>query len=354
MVYIREIQLKKLERGLLNRRMVDIFFYILRLGFGTDVYSDFPDLTDEQWGKIIKLSNHQSLIGFLVSGIEKLPAEKRPKKMILMTLLKQCMAIEEMNKRLNIATAKAYLHYAEEGFDPMVMKGQGNCIMYENGMRRMPGDIDLWLRNPYNKKHDKEYQENGITIELHRSLSFTYNPFLNRKLRKLYNEWKDLRKTVVLPNTETLICVPSDEMNLVYLLLHKYRHFLTSGIGMKQMLDYMMLLRKGYTKEEKSKCVDTIKNLHLTGFCRAVMFVMKEKLALEDRFLLMEPDEKLGRFLFNEIMTTGNFGFYDSRYNDSKSFMDKYRIKRKFFMIWKFPYDLLWYPYWKIEKIIRK
>ena len=81
------------------------------------------------------------------------------------------------------------------------------------------------------------------------------------------------------------------------------------------------------------------------------MYVLKEKLGLEDRYLLMEPDAKLGVFLFNEIMATGNFGFHDSRYDDAESFMDKYRMKRKFFMIWKLPYDLMWYPYWKIEKL---
>lgn len=95
----------------------------------------------------------------------------------------------------------------------------------------------------------------------------------------------------------------------------------------------------------------TLGSLHLTGFCRAVMYVLKEKLGLEDRYLLMEPDAKLGVFLFNEIMATGNFGFHDSRYDDAESFMDKYRMKRKFFMIWKLPYDLMWYPYWKIEKL---
>lgn len=337
--------------------ITDILFHLLRLGLGTEGYSDFPDLTDEQWREIIRLSKNQSLTGFLVSGIEKLPAGKRPQKMILLPLLKQCLDIEGMNRRLNIATAKAYEQYAESGYAPMVMKGQGNCLMYENGMRRMPGDIDLWLRKTCMEdsmeEHGKEFPENGITVELHRSLSYIYNPLLNRKLRKLYNEWKDSGKMVLLPDMDTQICVPSDEMNLVYLLLHKYRHFLTRGIGMKQMVDYMMLLRKGFTDEEKEKCVRTLGSLHLTGFCRAVMYVLKEKLGLEDRYLLMEPDAKLGVFLFNEIMATGNFGFHDSRYDDSKSFMDKYRIKRKFFMIWKFPYDLMWYPYWKIEKLLK-
>ena len=39
--------------------------------------------------------------------------------------------------------------------------------------------------------------------------------------------------------------------------------------------------------------------------------------------------EKLGVFLFNEIIALGNFGFYDSRYDNSKPFMDKNRIKKE-------------------------
>lgn len=335
--------------------MIDTFFYILRLGLGTGVYSDFPNLTNNQWRDIITLGKILSVTGFIVSGIEKLPEEKRPQRNILLPLLKQCLMIEEMNRKLNIATVKAFGYYAEKGYSTMVIKGQGNCLMYENGMRRMPGDIDLWVspvKDNVNKpEHEKVRYDEDVLVEVHRSLSFIYNPFLNRKLRKLYNEWKSSGKMVVLPDTDTQICVPSDEMNLVYLLLHKYRHFLKKGIGMKQMVDYMMLLRKGFTEEEKEKCVNTLKSLHLTGFCRAVMYVLKEKLGLEEKYLLMKPDAELGEFLFNEIIATGNFGFHDCRYDDSKSFMDKYRIKRKFFMIWKFPYDLLWYPYWKIEKI---
>ena len=57
-------------------------------------------------------------------------------------------------------------------------------------------------------------------------------------------------------------------------------------------------------------------------------------------------------YITGELQSEGGFITID-RYDDSKSFMDKYRIKRKFFMIWRFPYDLMWYPYWKIEKLLK-
>ena len=77
------------------------------------------------------------------------------------------------------------------------------------------------------------------------------------------------------------------------------------------------------------KCVRTLGSLHLTGFCRAVMYVLKEKLGLEDRYLLMEPDAKLGEFLFNEIMATA-FRISDLDDNDLKeisNFKDFFTIR---------------------------
>lgn len=50
----------------------------------------------------------------------------------------------------------------------------------------------------------------------------------------------------------------------------------------------------------------------------AVMYVMQKVFCLDDKYLIVKADERLGRFLLNEIMLSGNFGFYDKR-------IDKYR-----------------------------
>ena len=54
-------------------------------------------------------------------------------------------------------------------------------------------------------------------------------------------------------------------------------------------------------------------------FCMAVRKVRIWRI----NYQLMSSDAKLGEFLLNEIIATGNFGFHDSRYDDSKSFMEK-------------------------------
>lgn len=98
-----------------------------------------------------------------------------------------------------------------------------------------------------------------MTVEVHTIPVLMFNPYSNRKLEKWFAEWRKDITMVVLPDDAGIIATPSDEMNRIFLLVHKYMHFLCGGIGMKQMTDYMMLLKKGFTEEERLKTVEKIK-----------------------------------------------------------------------------------------------
>ncbi len=191
----------------------------------------------------------------------------------------------------------------------------------------MPGDIDLWLpegREKVTEVIKKEYPEakalymhievkpeKGVTLEIHNVPALMYNPFAFRKLRKMMNGWKDMATELELPDGAGKVLVPCDEMNRVYMLAHKFRHMFTEGIGLRQMMDYMMLLRKGFTEEEKDNTVIKLKELHLDVFCRAVMYVLTEYLGMEKKFCLMEPDKGAGERLLDIIIEGGNFGKFN-------------------------------------------
>jgi shikimate 5-dehydrogenase len=88
------------------------------------------------------------------------------------------------------------------------------------------------------------------------------------------------------------------------------------------------------------------------GAAKAVMYVLKTVFGMQDRFLLMEPDEKEGRFLLNEIMQAGNFGHYDTRIkriaNESSVHVFYRRVKRNFRFLRSYPSEVLWTPLFKI------
>lgn len=347
---------------------LNCFFKLTRLGLGAEKYSDFPDLSERQWNGICSIAQRQSMSAFLIKGIECLPREKRPGTEVINKLMKICLTVEKINRKLNHKAVRVSDFFRSNGFNPVILKGQGVSTLYEKPEWRMPGDIDVWLTDERSKvtefvkgikpeaevlyHHIHMNEEDGLDVEVHTVPAFLYNPFSNRKLNDYFGKWKDMTKNVELPDSAGRIVVPCDEMNRVFLLIHKYRHLFCEGIGLKQMADYMMLLRKGFTGEERVRTVRILKDLHLTAFCRAVMFVLTDALGMEKEYLLMEPDEKAGKLLLNEIITAGNFGKYDTRIDRSikgdslKSFY--YRNKRNMRFLHYFPNEVIWGFYFKI------
>ena len=78
----------------------------------------------------------------------------------------------------------------------------------------------------------------------------------------------------------------------------------------------------------------------------AMMWVLKETLWLDEIYWLVEPNEKLGSFLLDEIMLSGNFGQYDPRVKHGVSQWEKnlQRLKRDWRLVWYFPSECLWEP----------
>ena len=348
--------------------IVEYFFKIIRLGIGIEDYDVFPTLSEKDWDRIIYMSKQQALEGVLFDGICKLPADKKPARETIQKLIKRCLYIEKVNTILNAKVIQTADFFKNNGFHPILLKGQGLAQIYPNPLRRMPGDIDLWLADDrkkiinfvrklhpesevlYHHIHIKE--QDGLDVEVHMVPSLLFNPFANTRLKYLWEDWGKKCMEIGFKSIDGKVNIPCDEMNRVFLLLHKYRHLFDEGIGLRQMVDYMMLLRKGFTEEERVRTVRILKDLHLTAFCRAVMFVLTDALGMEREYLLMEPDEKAGKLLLNEIIAAGNFGKYDTRIDrtikgDSlKSFY--YRNKRNMRFLRYFPNEALWGFYFKI------
>lgn len=354
----------------MNNNLNGPFFKLLRLGIGSEIYKDFPDLSNDEWNRICFFAKKQAVIGILTDGIECLPSEKRPERAIMLKLIDLCLKIEKTNKKLNSKAAEMSQHYMNSGFTPILLKGQGVATMYPRPEKRMPGDIDLWLPERRKKVTEfvkKEYPEakalymhievkpeEGVTLEIHNVPALMYNPFAYRKLRKMMNRWKDMATELELPDGAGKVLVPCYEMNRVYMLAHKFRHLFTEGIGLRQMMDYMMLLRKGFTEEEKDNTVIKLKGLHLDVFCKAVMHVLTEYLGMEKKFCLMEPDKGAGERLLDIIIEGGNFGKFNveriSEKNKKRSLLGKYiaaNIKNIRF-IGDYTNEVLWGPYFML------
>ena len=149
-----------------------------------------------------------------------------------------------------------------------------------------------------------------------------------------------------------MLPTPTLAFNRVYILVHIYRHLFHEGIGLRQLLDYYFVLQQGFTEEERTETMRTLRSLRMQRFTEAVMWVLQEVFAMDERYLLTTPNEEEGRFLLSEIMMAGNFGHYDERIKRSEKVTEwdlfRRRVGRNMRFVRSYPSEVLWAPLFKL------
>ena len=344
--------------------------YIDFLKFCLDNNKEFPDSARNiDWRKMLAWAEQQAIVGNCFLGIEK---TKRSTTDIpfndLMEWIGKAQVIESQNRKLNQKCADVVKEFKESGMDIMVLKGQGNALLYPNPLLRTPGDIDILVGGvdrgtltryiKTNKSitghhyHHIEYEEDGLPIEVHFIPCSMNNPWYNRRLQKWHNntsEGRCKREEVELPEGVGKIHVPTVEFNIVFQLAHMMHHFFDEGIGLRQMIDYYYLLRNA-KDDVRSKTEDvrgTLKYLNLYKFAGAVMYIMKEVLGLDEQYLIVPADERRGKTLLKIIIKGGNFGHHSKL--DQKNALKKYFQKtwRNMQLVKEYPTEALCEPFFR-------
>ena len=307
-----------------------LFFELIRIALGRqETLSHTP--SDEEWQELYEEAKNQTLLGVLYDGLCRLSAEQRPPRQMLINWHASIQKIICDNKRLNHDTILVSQRWEKLGYRNVILKGQGNALLYPDPMLRVPGDIDIWLDGDrrkivnYIRSHFPKLEVTRIEmefpvrkdtpIEIHFLPSFLYDPFKNCKMQRYFRQQLAKPKQVELPE-EGVINIPNDEMNLVFQLSHIYRHLFYEGIGLRQLMDYYYLsqiLTTSKGEELKTKVLPVIHDLGLMDFCKALMWVLGEVFYMPKEQMLTQPDEKRGRFLLSEVMRAGNFGHADDR-----------------------------------------
>ena len=255
--------------------------------------------------------------------------------------------IQQRNEKVNRQCAELQAKLSADGLRFCIVKGQTNANNYGQLLElRQSGDIDVWVnanRSTLAKyvqsvartaeitdTHIQFHLFNDTEVELHYSLVRLADPFKNRLLERWLQEQKTTQMSNLITFGDGYLYSPTTEFNMVYQLLHIYKHLFGEGIGLRQLMDYYFVLCKAQTKEVGS--YDSIKNvkkvisnLYLTRFAEGLMWVLQHVFGLSKIHMPWVPNEKEGRFLLYEIMQSGNFGKWDSRFVRSS---DDYHLKR--------------------------
>lgn len=361
------------------------YFLLLRYAIGLASLSkeDEEWLKEVDWTKVLTFARKQALVGVMFDGIQRLPKELSPKGPVLLAWIAQAQMIERQSRKLNATTAAVYQRIKKLGAECCILKGQGNALLYQNPLARTPGDVDVWvisneklgIRNytggreglraiaaalaeghgtiGHESYNHIEMTVDGIPVELHPTPAILNCPLHNRRLQNWLEANAKAQGTnmVELPDGCGEIAIPTIDFNLVYQLLHLYHHHLFEGIGLRQFVDYALLLKsRENTIDRKTSSLITsdLKTLNLTGFAGAVMYILQEGFGLPDHELLVPVNKKRGQLLLADILHGGNFGQYDQTFAKNAFGHNVQRIWRDIRLMRYYPAETLSEPFFRI------
>ena len=269
-----------------------------------------------------------------------------------------------------------------EGMRCSIRKGQGVATLYNGiysektplGLYRQSGDIDVWVDGgmaralkwcrdrygdvdfDYINAHVPVFED--VEVEIHWRVQSMTNLFKNWKLQRWLE--RDETKEMICGSTTSLpdgsvVNVPTIDFNAFYLMLHCYNHEFSSGLGLRQLMDYYFLLM---ARNKVSPDVNRMfKEFGMERFVGAVMWIMQEVFGLERERLLCEPNEKEGRYILAEVMAGGNFGHHDKRIR--KVGRDKWldgfaKIQHAMHLLRRYPSEAMWMPVWMVYHFVWK
>ena len=255
-------------------------------------------------------------------------------------------------------------------------------MMYPNPFVRMSGDIDIWvcpksimdeptektIRQTVNRLVKTQYPEtdeqdehiefpvfNDIPVEVHYKPGNLVRPKHNKRFMEYYYGLvkSQMNHTVELPQNVGKINVPTIEFNTIFQMMHMMNHFLVEGIGLRHFVDYYYVLQNYHLHSTDTTGIQKkFKEFGLLRFAKGVMWIEKECLGLDNGYLLVEPNERIGHVIMKELLEGGNFGHHDERYKNRKNgywargLTDGCRLLK---LASSFPTETIWKLYRKVE-----
>lgn len=315
------------------------FFNILKSslwGTAIAVPQDF-----DEWGKVFALAKAQSVLGLVANAVlsdaeaaRRIPADvqKRLKAFVMSNMATHSM--------LNNTLIRVVSLLDEAGVRSVLLKGQGLARNYPVPELRQCGDIDIYVgEESYSKACEqidriatkalpidiretvKHYEViiGKITVEIHKYTDVNASDYYNAIYQKYSNAGmsSELR---VLNIAGMQVNTPEDTFNSFYIFNHLWHHFLTSGVGLRQLIDWMLFIHKHGSTIDQPRLRSILDDMDLMGPWQAFGCVLVDELGLPASEFPFY-DDRFGRKktrILRRVLQEGNFGKERAYYGDRK------------------------------------
>lgn len=247
------------------------------------------------WPAIFTLANQQKLLPILFEAVRKMPAAEE--NVALFAVTKQQVIGQVLNQTVRSAEFSDLYHKLRSaGLHPIVVKGQLCSRLYPLKDHRISADDDLLIPDGEFFACHEQLLANGLTTDTPADelasadeVSYTKNgsPLYIELHRRLFDSSEDAHDELnhffasLKPvETDSFLAMPPHE-HLLYLLLHAYKHFVRSGIGLRQFCDIGLWALEYHDEIDWQRLHDQCASVHAATFAAAAFRIAGDYLGIE-------------------------------------------------------------------------
>lgn len=247
------------------------------------------------WPAIFTLANQQKLLPIVFEAVRKMPAAEE--NVALFAVTKQQVIGQVLNQTVRSAEFSDLYHKLRSaGLHPIVVKGQLCSRLYPLKDHRISADDDLLIPDGEFFACHEQLLANGLTTDTPADelatadeVSYTKNgsPLYIELHRHLFDSSEDAHDELnhffasLKPvETDSFLAMPPHE-HLLYLILHAYKHFVRSGIGLRQFCDIGLWAREYHAEIDWRRLHDQCVSVHAATFAAASFRIARDDLGIE-------------------------------------------------------------------------
>ena len=270
------------------------------LGVPTDRKVVYPSGV-EQWVEVLDVAKVHRLLPLVVSLFEQVPEESRPKgKPVVGSYVMAEQMVGKSEDRLK-KLKKLTLLFQDHDLDVMFLKGWTLAVRYPNPLLRVYSDIDYYLfgrskegekvlteelglkSSPYYHHHTQAAWK-GMLLENHYDFLDLENHACNRMLDDALkslaesdgHSWPLDLGDAAIRNAYRM----TPTMEAVFLMRHMSGHFVASGMELRQLYDWVLLLHQDGDKVDWPMVKDLYEKSGMIRFARMVSRIVRQKLCV--------------------------------------------------------------------------
>ena len=281
------------------------------------------------WRAVMRLAEHHATAILLCDLASKMSADQQPDAEMLGWMKNQMRANLFFHIRLKQILLQAVTMLRDHGIEPVLLKGFSLAQYYPNPNLRQFGDIDLFVG--LEKFHEAcavlrsmpgSYNW-GVILDSGRHFNIEFGDYsleIHRVSSEIEEEdenavYMEIERQGLFVNSREVdlegarLRIPSKEFTAFFTFYHAWHHFLTTGVGWRQLCDLALVLHTYYGQINTAQLRHDLDALHLMRPWQTFGYLVVHQLDLPEAEMPFYNVKMRGKAskLYDRIMEEGNF-----------------------------------------------